>query len=185
MRKSFWGSIWSNFLRIQGVLLAFITLVLAFILWLFPPNISVPLVFVIPIVLAFVVLTITLGSTAHEIFLKNKYGLPNVIFGKKPFIKTEGQYALCLLEPSELFSYGASVSFYYIDEEGFELLIGIGKVVNIQEDGKIQVVMLKQIQGQEEIVDGLAQNNAQILKKTKVKPIIPSAYLSEMLENPK
>ena len=103
--------------------------------------------------------------------------LPRIVLGKKPSVQIQGAKVLCLLESSELFSYDALVSFYYIDDENFEQLIGIGAVVNIQEDRKIQVAMFYSLEGHQEKAEKIAQNDAGILKKTRVKPNVPKTYL--------
>ena len=63
--------------------------------------------------------------------------IPKIIFARKYQI-SEIEGILCLLERSPLFSIGIFVSCYYKDEGGIELLIGTGKVINIQGEGKIQ-----------------------------------------------
>ena len=101
-----------------------------------------------------------------------------MLMGKTLPSKDETTRALCLLEPSEFFSYDTLVSFYYIDDEEFEQLVGIGTVVNIQENKLIQVELTNPVEGYEGIVKKLANNDAHALKKTVVKPSIPKKYLA-------
>jgi hypothetical protein len=61
------------------------------------------------------------------------------------------------------------VSFYYIDGN-FEVRIGIGQVILIQRDGKVQVLLDIPSQGYEEILDGFGNNNENIKKKIYIKP---------------
>lgn len=176
MRKSFLGLIWSNFLRVQVVVIGGVSIVLAFLLWHFSPSKNIPLGLALPIGVLCVVLILILGFAGHEAFKMSKRVLPRVILGRKSPTGNQKARVLCLLEPSEFFSYDALVSFYYIDE-GFEELIGIGRVLNIQEDGRIQVIMTHSRTVREETAKKLGENNVDVLKKTIVKPSVPKSIL--------
>lgn len=94
----------------------------------------------------------------------------------------DGAIALCLLSPSDLFSFNALVTFYYF-HGGYERPIGFVEVVNIQDTNKIIQVELNYIlKGQEEIVEKLIQNNANCLRKVYIKPIILKKYFKLMRE---
>lgn len=180
MKKSFWSLVWSSFLRTQGALIGVIAIVSSVLLWRLSPNKNISLGLALPIGLLCVVLILTLGYAAYESFKMSKRILPRVLFGKKSSTKNQKPQVLCLLEPSEIFSYDAVVSFYYIDE-GFEQLIGIGTVTNIQENGKIQVVMTYSNDVYEETINELADNNARVLNKIIVKPNVPKSVLDIMI----
>lgn len=183
MKKSFWGLIWSSFLRVRGVPGGVIIFVFTVLIWLFSPDKNISLGWVLPIGLFCVILILTLGNAAYEAFKISKHVLPMVLVGKKPPTQFSGAKLLCLIEPSELFSYDTFVSFYYIGDENFEQLMGIGTVVNIQEDNKIQVVMTCSLDGYEEKIEKLVQNDTGILKRTRVKPNIPAkTYLDRILQ---
>lgn len=177
MKKSFWSLIWSSFLKTQGALIGVIAIALTVLLWLSSPNKSISLGLALPIGLFCIILILTLGNAAYESFKMSKRILPRILLGKEPPTQIQGAKVLCLLEPSELFSYDMLVSFYYVNDEDFEQLIGIGTVVNIQEEGKIQVAMIYSFDVYEEILNKLVQNDVGILKKTRVKPNVPKTYL--------
>ncbi len=149
------------------------------ILWIFSPKINIPLGLALPIGLLFILLTLTFFSAAYESFKMSKRVLPRVVATRKIDKQGNELKVLCILEPSELFSYDSLVSFYYI-EEGFEQLIGIGHVFNIQEDGKIQVMITKLVEEHIEIIKKLAQNDAIALRKIVVKPNVPRRYIDMM-----
>lgn len=180
MTKSFWSLVWSSFLRTQGALIGVVAFVSSLLLWRLSPNKNISLGLALPIGLFCVVLILTLGHAAYQSFKMSKRILPRVLFGKKSSTKDQKTQVLCLLEPSELFSYDAVVSFYYIDE-GFEQLIGIGTVINIQEDGKIQVIIAYSRDVYEETINKLAGNNAGVLNKIIVKPNVPKSILDIMI----
>lgn len=85
---------------------------------------------------------------------------------------SEGEYVL-LFEPSDLFSYGIAVALYYRDDENFEHLIAVGRVVNIQEGGLIQVGIISGIQGYEENLNSLYHNDVAAVRRVLVKPNLP------------
>jgi hypothetical protein len=178
MKKSFWGLVWSNFLRIQGVLLSAIGIAL----WFFTPQTSISLGLVLLVVILALVITLTFASTAYELFNKSKdfFSLPRVIFTRKIVANNQRQFLIFLLESSELFSNDTLVSFYYFDDD-FEQLIAIGRVINIQQNSKIQVEVIYPLSGHEEIFKRLENNDANALKKTRVKPNIPKAFLDGKL----
>lgn len=177
MKKSFWGIVWLNFIKIQGPLLAIIGIAL----WFFSPQATVSLRLLLLIVILGLVILFTLASTAYEFFTKSKQFLflPKVIRSKKITVNQK-PYLIFLLESSELFSYDFYVSFYYLENE-FEQLIAIGRVSNIQQDSRIQVEVIYLISGCEEILNRLANNDSTALEKTKVKPNIPKAYIDGTL----
>jgi len=183
MKKSFWGLIWSSFLRVQGILGGIIVFALTVLVWLLSPDKNISLGWVLPIGFFCVILILALGNAAYEAFKISEHVLPIVLVGKKPPTQISGAKLLCLIEPSELFSYDTLVSFYYIGDENFEQFMGIGRVINIQEDNKIQVVMTHSLDGYEEKIEKLVQNDAGILKRTRVKPNIPAKiYLHRILQ---
>lgn len=83
-----------------------------------------------------------------------KYVLPKVIYGKPPYDGDEFSVALCILKPSKSFFQDMLVSFYHKDSKGFEDIIGIGRVKNIQNEGNIQIEMNYYYTRFEEIVTG-------------------------------
>lgn len=179
MNKSFWGFVWSNFLKIQGVFLS----VVGIALWFFTPQANIPLGLTLLILILSLVLIITFASTAYELFTTNKqlFPLPRVLLSKKITAKNQTIDFIFLLEPSELFSNDALVSFYYFGDDNFEQLIAIGRVRNIQQDSKVQVEVIYSISGSEDILNNLEQNDKVTLKRTRVKPNIPKAYLDGTL----
>ena len=75
---------------------------------------------------------------------------------------------------TQLFSVGIFVSCYYKSEGGIELLIGTGKVIHIQDNGTIQVLIYRFISVHQNILDLLANNNSQVISKLAIKPTIRS-----------
>ncbi|MCP4989002.1 MAG: hypothetical protein GY928_23980 [Colwellia sp.] len=83
--------------------------------------------------------------------------------------------ALLILEPSDLISHDSLVSVYYIAENrnGLELFVGLGKVINVQNDKKIQVLVRKEEKSDKPITD-IKSND---LDFVLVKPSVPYQLL--------
>ncbi len=71
------------------------------------------------------------------------------------------------------------VSAYYTDASGFEVLVAVGFIKNIQDDRKIQIILNQPILSYQDIFEKLLNNNKSIIDKTIIKPGISK----EILEN--
>ncbi len=175
---------WSSFRKIQGPVGTVGTVVLGVLLWRFSRDGSIRLAVALPVGVLFMILLLTLCDAVYQMYKMSQRVLPRVLFGRKAAGQMEGEKVLCLLEPSELFSHGALVSFYHVGHENFEELIGIGTVVNVQEDRKIQVAMTWCVDGHEGTAERLARNDKEVLEKIMVKPSVPSAYQASTWDAP-
>jgi len=79
-----------------------------------------------------------------------------------------------------MFSHGHAVSFYTLDEDGYEVLIGIGSVLNVQDDERILVGIQFPAKGYEAIIRAICNNDKKQLDRLIVKPNIPQKNLTWM-----
>lgn len=205
MRSSFWSLISSSFLTIQGPLIGFMGLILSILLWWFPVNTQIPIGLSIGITVFLVVVIATFWNAAYIQFknytklekeyenLKSKYieleskvnkwQLPKIIVAQKEQTGKSLNVS-CLLEKSDLLSHGAWISFYLIDNDEFERLIGIGVVVTVQANELIQALMDQPTIGYEDIWDKLTNNDAQVLTRIIVKPNVNRNMIQAMNKIP-
>lgn len=177
MKKNLWELIWYGFLETKGFVLVIMAIVLPIILWIISPNTTIWIGWFIFFILVCIIIISTFVYAFNKAYSMCQYILPKMLNGKR-FPSSENKLdLLCLLESSELFSHGMLVSFYYIDEALYEQLIGIGYVINVQDDGRIQVRMKYPIKAQSKKIKSLMKNNAITLEKIRVKPTIPQDYL--------
>ncbi len=191
MKDNFWGLIWSSFLDIQGIIIGILGIFITILLPRFSVKTNIPLDLAIIIIFFILLLIATLFNavsktlneykkakktlerleiTNNELEVKvNKRLIPKILYAKR---KQSGIEIEFLLENSKLFSNDIFISFYYTDEDEFELLIGTGVVLTVQENDKIYALMDKPVSAHQDILDKLAGNDAKILKKTVVKPVI-------------
>ena len=100
--------------------------------------------------------------------------VPRVTYSRKGTGAFEEYVVVCLLEKSPLFGHGMAVSFYFKDSVEFEILIGVGMVINVQDDRRIQVGLQKVAKGQEGAVRKLRSNDSDALQRLLVKPNVPA-----------
>ena len=139
MNQSFWKKFWWSTRRSYGALVVILSMPLALLLWYFPPTTRVPLGMVIVTGTLGIAILLTLAHMAYSAIQELSGRLPRVIHSRKGPGAFEDYLVVCLLEQSELFSHGVAVSFYFKDSGEFEVLIGIGLVLNVQDDRRIQV----------------------------------------------
>ncbi|MEM8719917.1 MAG: bZIP transcription factor [Cyanobacteria bacterium P01_G01_bin.39] len=179
MKNNFWSLIWSSFNEIQGSLITFIGIFVSILLTRFPVKTQIPLDSFIVTVLILLLIIATVIKAINTLFveykeLQQKVSQPLIpkILSARKYEIMEREGILCLLERSELFSIGIFVSCYYKDEDGFELLIGTGTIINIQGDGKIQALIDRPTSGYQDILNKLANNDSQITSRVVIKPTI-------------
>ncbi|MCJ7442965.1 MAG: hypothetical protein MUO26_00275 [Methanotrichaceae archaeon] len=135
------------------------------IFWLSNRSDTFPASVVVIVGVLLTIIIIILLFTAHEAFVSSQINFPAIIS-----VKVVDNITLFLLEPSELFNFGIGVSFYYKEDSGFESLIGVGYVANVQNDKKIQVALAHPDPVHNDKINQLTQD-PNIQKRVLVKPI--------------
>ena len=172
MKNNFWGLIWSSFLGIQSLVLGFLGFVASLLVWAFAGQTPIPLV-VLFVIITIAILVIATLITALQTALEEYQRVKQNIIPKILRVQKDANNNIqCLLEASNLFAAQLMISFYYTDEDGFEVLIGEGVVKNVQSDQKIQTVLDQPEAGYQNVLDGLANNDDTIIQRIKVKPSI-------------
>lgn len=197
MRDSFWGLIWQSFLEINGILLGFLGVIVSLITWSFLLKTQISLNLVVIVFIFLVIMIITLLEAVYKAFKQSKkleseinklqeYNqelelaihrriIPKIVYVKKE--ETTG-FILCLLEKSDLFATDLVISIFYTDEYGFEALIGVGYIKNVQNDGNIQALITQPNEIYQDILDQLASNNQRILDKIVIRPGVSKSSLN-------
>ena len=172
MKNNFWGLIWSSFREVNNSILTILSYAISILLAVVASKASVPLYLLIIIVTLSVLIIATLVRAlqkALEEYAKMKQSMiPKILRVQKD----ANNNIECLLEASNLFAAQLMISFYYTDEDGFEVLIGEGFVKNVQSDQKIQTVLDQPEAGYQNVLDRLANNEDKIIQRIKVKPSI-------------
>ena len=174
MKDDFWGRIWSSFREVQNFWYGFLGVVLAVLFSVLSGKFTIPLYIVVILITVFILIISTLFN-AYELTYKEYLRLrhPAILRVVK---ENKNKTLICLMEYSEVFSIDSRVSFYYTDENGFEALIAVGYVKNIQRDGKVQVEVDCPDATYQDILERLENNDSQVLDKTFIKPGVPRDF---------
>jgi hypothetical protein len=173
---TFTDRIWSAALKSWGALITIVGVVASLLgFFIIPDTETVPLNAVLVFIFGiFIILGIFIRA-AYDAHNNTQILLPKVKTVIDPPASYKDACALLLLEPTELLSHDSIISLFYIDG-GIERLTGIGKVVNIQNDKKVQVIIFKDSEHDDK-VKALKSNQPEDLENLIVKPSIPSFYL--------
>lgn len=173
---TFSDRIWSATIKSWGALFAIIAFVASIIgFFVVPSSDTIPLNWFLVYAFISVYALGIFVRAAYDANFDSKATLPKVRTVIEPPATYREASALLLLDPTELLSHDSIVSVYFMDG-GIERLSGIGKVVNIQNDKKIQIILIKEAEFSEK-VEALKANNPEDLAKLIVKPSVPSFYL--------
>jgi hypothetical protein len=184
MTTSIWRLLATAFFKTQGPLIGALGLVLAVLTWVIPldAKATVSVLTVVRWTAVPALIGILLLATLLRAILvaRTLTQLPRVLHARAVALGPDGSSGiLLLLDRSELFGHDAVVSVYHVDSSDFEELVGVGHVRNIQEDGKIQILLGERVTAaSHDTVNKLALNDAAVLARVKVKPSAPHGYMS-------
>lgn len=165
---AFCGRVWTN---LQGGVATWIG-ILAIVSFVLPSHTQISTRLAIPIFLIFLAGFVAITQTGWTAFLERDRGLPSITYSGRP-PEGYGPYPLlCLLEPSELFSTGDLVTFWYMSESGVEQAIGVGIVVSRQQDDALQVLLREPLGEPTQILERLQQDEEAIREQILVRPNI-------------
>jgi hypothetical protein len=168
--------LYRSFIRVHGPSLGLIALALAFVPMFFTSNTQVAVSWLILASVLGLFVAIVLFDAVYELHGKSSAILPRVLTSiETPTIYKNVQRIL-LLEPSEIFGTESLISFY-LEENGLEILFGVGYVATIQDNGNIQAAITRVLGPHEETFSKIKNNDVNVLKKILVKPSMPSSLV--------
>lgn len=192
--KPFSYYMWSSITDKSGKIFAFLGVFLTFISYLVTPEALVSQKILVMVFFAFLTLVFVFIQTAKVIYddlhqanlvqrelrenLDSRFARPEVVYAKKPPSPStyySESFAILFTNPTESLPYDSVVSVYFLTD-GFEELIAIGKVANIQDDKKVQIILIYDQQF-EKYKEKIMSNSKETLSNIIVKPTIPSFML--------
>lgn len=182
MEEKFSNLIHSNFKKNQGWLIGVISLITSILLWIITPSTVVPFGLILTLLILAFFLMYIFADSGHEIFNKylnliHKTKLPRLI----RVIEREGKQIL-LARPSQLFSHDMVVSIYLVDNDKFEELIGFGFIINVQEDGILQIELIKILESFKDGFEKMIANDIKILENVIIKPHLSIKFIDMLRE---
>ena len=104
--------------------------------------------------------------------------IPKVKYVRSPPKLYSNAHALFLVNPTILLSYDAIVSIYYLEDD-IERLVGVGKVINVQENKMIQIIITHDYDFEDKL-NRLMNNSKDELDKLILKTSIPNSILQDI-----
>ena len=178
---SFGNLLWESTLKSWGGILTFLSFSGAILVfYLVPEQSTILLKNVLPlIILAFFLLVIFVRS-AWIACQNSNTKIPRVMYVKDAPKAYESACALFLVEPTPLLSHDAIISVYYLEDD-LERLVGVGRVINVQNDKKVQILITDNYDFGEKL-NQIMNNSKDELKKLIVKSSVPS-FILEAISN--
>lgn len=82
-----------------------------------------------------------------------------------------------LISPAPWLAYGFGYSLFLARADGFERLLGVAEVFNIQDDRKVQLSVLHRAQGADDVWESLLSGSKDHFKEIIIKPGTPRIEL--------
>lgn len=168
--------LYESFRRTGGWPLAFLSLLLSLVLFVVKADATIHLRVIVPFACAGIVCFIVSADLAIRMWRRAANQLPQVLAIVTQPVDGASSRHILLLEPSPLFGHGSMVSIYNLREDGFEVLVGLGHVATVQQDGRIQVLLVRELASPEEIARILDATNSGFRRRLLVKPSMPVGY---------
>lgn len=179
---SFWQDAWTSFKAVSGPILTGAAFLLALLGPLYAPTnvVHISLIWLAVSGLAALVVFLTAGNLVMAARRGARGRLPAIVhaFALMSPGGATGQPVTLVLDRSDLFSVNIFTTIYYVEdlEQGrdhvFERVIGIGRVVNIQQNGLIQVLVLREVPNHVELWQRIRNHERSILAQIVIKPSI-------------
>jgi len=172
------SELYEAFRRVNGYAMGAIGLLVTVVGIFLLPSWSLSARLLVPIGVIVLIVILTLLDAVYDLRLR-RARLPRVIRANPPGAPYGGARAMLLLEKSELYSHDSVVSVYSRQKD-FELLIGVGFVATVQQNGLIQVAVDSiPDDAVAETWQRVLQNNVDELSQLLVKPSVPNSILLE------
>lgn len=168
--------VWRSVVRTNSAVLAVLGVVVSFLTWQYESTMQVPLLALVVVGFLALIAVIVLIDALLETHKLAARGLPAVLEVKSPAPANAPGAALLLLDPSDVYQTGMSVTIHVV-ENLFERCVGVGRVSAIQADGRIQVLVLTMYGEAASEVEGLRKN----LRSVLVKPHLNDADVTELV----
>lgn len=167
---SYLSFVGKSFNKVFGTLGTIASIFLTWAVWYLAKDSSIPAWLAVLTWIVGTVVVATLIHASYSGWSQSVHPLPKALVCRAA---PQDGCLMILLEPSRLFSFGIAVSIFLVNEDGFEQLLALGFVANVQEDEKIQIIVNHVQGGHTKEIKTLEQNNANTLRRLRVKPVAP------------
>lgn len=177
---TFSDRIWASIFIGSNLVIGLISVLLGLFAMYIGPTDTIQLKYVFGIFLIFCVvlaLFLQVAWEAHNDSIVKPIKVLTIVDTPRAYEKDYD--SMLILEPSDLISHDSIVSVYHIDKSrnDLEKFVGLGQVINVQNDKKIQVVVRKNENSEKSITD-IQSKAISELEFVLVKPSVPYQLLS-------
>lgn len=168
--------IWKALLKTWGAVFTIVSLAASvFVYFVAPDTDTIKMNIFFVVVFLFFGIIVILLRALYDANTDAKVNLPKIRKVLEPPRSYEKASALLLVDPSSLLAHDSSVTLFMLEDD-YEQLIGIGVVINIQDDKKVQVALFKNDES-EQLINQLKENKKHDLERLILKPSVPRAFL--------
>lgn len=172
-QKTFVAYIMKAIISVFNIWATIVTILLAVLTFsAIPSNRDVSLGWFIILILIFLFIFLLLLRISWLVYSDTSMKMPKVKHARQP----HPNKGLLLLEPSGIFSHNNLVAIYYFENE-LEVSIGVGEVINIQENHLIQIRVQNTSDAHNELWTKIYNNDAAAISRLIVKPYLPREFM--------
>lgn len=176
-KESYFYLLWKNLWNSISIITGIFGIVLAFVFWIWKSEQKVSLTLCITIGVVIVFLLFVFVRFSIELYANKKQNCTVLTI-----METYGKFkdknnVIALTSCIDYFTENGIVTVFYL-ENGFERQIALGKIINIQEDKKVQILFFEM--DPDFPTETLLNNNRELLDKLRIKPIIKMTSLEEI-----
>lgn len=170
-RRSIASALFDAALSSHGFVIGGISVGLAILSFVVSPSSTIALQwFWLAIIMLFGFIWLV-AAALRDSLAQEKHTLPEVLCSIS--MNDTPELPILLVEPSDMYGTNTLVSLYFREtQSGFEFSVGQGIVSHIQLDQKIQVQIEHWFEGNQNILDGIRQNNTMFLSGLIVRPSV-------------
>ena len=160
-----WKSLWNSISAVAGVG----GIILSLVFWIRKPEQRISLALCVTIGVVIVFLLLVFIRFSNELYSEKKQKC-TVLYIKESYGNYKSDNTVILLTTYvEYFTENGIVSIFHLEND-FERQIALGKILNIQEDKKVQILMFDI--DKEFPCEKLLKNEPDLREKLRVKPIV-------------
>ena len=176
-KESYFYLLLKSFLTSFSAIIGGLISIFAFVSWILKPEQRIPLSVCVPFLGFMVFLLLVFIKFSTNLYDTRKQKC-TVLCIREPYknVKLEGS-VMALTTYADYFTENGLVTIFYLEDD-FERKIGIGRIVNIQENKKVQILIYNI--DPEFSREKLLNNSKEFLERLLVKPIVKLDYLEEI-----
>lgn len=172
--------IWKALLKTWGAFIAIVSLIASLLVYFIVPDTdTIKVNIFLVVVFVFFWIIVILLRALYDANSEARINLPKIRKILEPPKSYTNASALLLVDPSNLLYNDSSVTLFMLEDD-YEQLVGVGIVINIQDDKKVQVALFKSEESNE-LVSQLKENRKHDLERLILKPSVPKAFLEGKL----